>query len=166
MKRQYSAAEVEKSLRHISDRVPGAFVGMDVIAGFPGETESDFEETVARLSNLPWTRLHVFPYSARPFTVAARRPDQIRRETIVARARILRELGDTRYREQAIRQVNQTKPALVLKGKREGHEAVSRDNWSIQLDQPGVVGTECPVQIRGYQFSGREIRLRGSLCPA
>ncbi len=68
MKRQYRAEQVSEALNKIASQLPHAFVGMDVIAGFPTETDEQFDETVERLSGLSWTRLHVFPYSRRPGT--------------------------------------------------------------------------------------------------
>ncbi|MBI3535736.1 MAG: MiaB/RimO family radical SAM methylthiotransferase, partial [Deltaproteobacteria bacterium] len=66
MKRKYTAQDVHKSLCSISkladNVVGGVFIGMDIITGFPGETEQDFDWTVHALEYLPWTRLHVFPY--------------------------------------------------------------------------------------------------------
>lgn len=72
MKRGYGAAEVEERLLAIHARLPHAYVGMDIIAGFPGETDDEFEEGLARLTRLPWTKAHVFPFSVRRNTAAAR----------------------------------------------------------------------------------------------
>jgi threonylcarbamoyladenosine tRNA methylthiotransferase MtaB len=72
MKRGSSAHEVEERLLAIARRLPHAYVGMDIIAGFPGETDEEFEDGIARLENLPWTRAHVFPFSVRRNTAAAR----------------------------------------------------------------------------------------------
>ncbi len=54
MKRKYTQEDVRKSLQAIAERVPGSFVGMDVITGFPTETEEQFEDTYQTLSELPW----------------------------------------------------------------------------------------------------------------
>ena len=72
MKRAYGAAEVEERLLAIHARLPHAYVGMDIIAGFPGETDEEFEDGLARLARLPWTKAHVFPFSVRRNTAAAR----------------------------------------------------------------------------------------------
>ena len=98
MKRKYTAEDVERALLAIESRVRGAYVGMDIIAGFPTETDEQFKETVARLDRLPWTRLHVFPYSRRPGTFAARFTTLPGVE-LRARAARLRELGDSRAQE-------------------------------------------------------------------
>jgi threonylcarbamoyladenosine tRNA methylthiotransferase MtaB len=82
MKRRYTADDVRETLRgleavgaELEERrglVGGVFVGMDVITGFPGETEAIFQWTLERLRALPWHRLHVFPYSERSETAATR----------------------------------------------------------------------------------------------
>jgi len=82
MKRNYLADEVERALFAIqgtSERIErnrkipgGIFVGMDVIAGFPGETEEIYQWTYEQFRRLPWDRLHVFPFSEREGTAATR----------------------------------------------------------------------------------------------
>lgn len=99
MRRGYDAARAEACLNEIHARVPHAFVGMDMIAGFPGETDEQHRETMALLARTPWTRLHVFPFSERRMTEASRMvaaglgvPETVKRE----RARELRELSAAR----------------------------------------------------------------------
>jgi threonylcarbamoyladenosine tRNA methylthiotransferase MtaB len=82
MNRRYDAEAVEEALLGLEavgatlaatrDLSGGVFVGMDVITGFPGETEAIFQWTLERLAALPWHRLHVFPYSERASTAATR----------------------------------------------------------------------------------------------
>jgi threonylcarbamoyladenosine tRNA methylthiotransferase MtaB len=102
MKRKYSSTEVERALFEISS-IPaplgGPFVGMDVITGFPGETDEIFEESFSSLERLPWTRLHVFPYSERAGTPATRLPNPVSEPTRVARARRLRMLSLERMKK-------------------------------------------------------------------
>ena len=71
---------------------------MDVITGFPGETDEEFEEGYKLLSELPWSRLHVFPYSERKGTPATRLPGAVAQDVRVKRARRLNELSLTRMR--------------------------------------------------------------------
>lgn len=129
MKRQYTADAVESSLKEIAEKVPGAFVGMDVIAGFPGESDEEFLDSYERLKRLPWTRLHVFPYSERPGTFAARRTDQVEPSAIQKRAAMLRELSDDRLATRAALQVGMVKLGLSLRGGR----LLTRDYWPVDL---------------------------------
>ena len=136
MKRNYTALDVEQALNDISNKVPGSFVGMDVIVGFPGETEEDFEETYQRLEHLPWTRIHVFPYSERPGTKAIHLEGKIAPAEIKRRAQKLRQLSSQRYAEQAKLQIGKVKEVLVLKKKSamdEGDmQGLSSDYWPIR----------------------------------
>lgn len=130
MRRHYDAEAVEKSLLAIRETVPGAFVGMDVIAGFPGETDDEFADTYERLARLPWTRLHVFPYSERPGTKAVALEGSVPREVRTLRSQRLRQLSSERLAESARSQIGSVKKVLLLKT---GTEGLSRDYWPVRL---------------------------------
>lgn len=148
MKRQYTAQAVEFSLNDIARRVPDAFVGMDVIAGFPGESEDEFLDSYERLKRLPWTRLHVFPYSQRPGTWAARRSDQVHPEQIKLRARLLRELSEERWSQSAQKQIGTVKLGLSLKDGR----LVTRDYWTVRTSSADLPrNQEMRVQVMGIE---------------
>jgi len=86
MRRQYLLKDAESVMREAAETMPGIGLGCDIIAGFPGETESDHGATLALLHRLPFTNVHVFPFSARPGTVAAALPGQLSHEIRHARA--------------------------------------------------------------------------------
>ncbi|MDD2899994.1 MAG: tRNA (N(6)-L-threonylcarbamoyladenosine(37)-C(2))-methylthiotransferase MtaB [Desulfuromonadaceae bacterium] len=93
MGRHYTADFFRKLIGKISAAMPDAFIGADVIAGFPGETEEEFEETVRLLEELPFSDLHVFPYSRRPGTKAADMPGHLPAHVITERAARLRSIA-------------------------------------------------------------------------
>jgi len=102
MKRKYTSKEVNDTLRKISELpapVGGVFAGMDIITGFPGEGLEEFESGLAVLRELPWTRLHVFPYSEREGTPATRLPNSVPNQERVRRAKILRDLSLERLKK-------------------------------------------------------------------
>ncbi len=72
MRRRYTAAEYRAAIALIRERVPGVAVTTDVIAGFPGETDTDFEATLQVCEETSFTAMHCFPYSRRPHTGAER----------------------------------------------------------------------------------------------
>ncbi|MGZ3695217.1 MAG: MiaB/RimO family radical SAM methylthiotransferase [Bdellovibrionota bacterium] len=116
MKRGYSAEQVEERLSAIAARLPHAYVGMDVIAGFPTEGDSEFEDSYARLERLPWTRAHVFPFSVRRNTLAAKivkAGSQVAREQIFERASRLRALGDSKLRASMQSKVGSVMEVLI-----------------------------------------------------
>ncbi|MBX3021310.1 MAG: tRNA (N(6)-L-threonylcarbamoyladenosine(37)-C(2))-methylthiotransferase MtaB [Bdellovibrionales bacterium] len=145
MKRQYTAEAVEESLLAIHQKVPGSYVGMDVIAGFPGESDEEFLDSLERLHRLPWTKLHVFPYSQRPGTFAARRKDLVPPVSIKKRAQLLRELSASRLAEQAAAQVGSLKQALSLRN----GGLLTRDYWSVKSDQTYPMNKELFIRITG-----------------
>ncbi len=66
MNRRYTAAEYRQAVSLIRDAVPEAAVTTDVIVGFPGETEKEFEESLEFCRQMKFARIHVFPFSPRP----------------------------------------------------------------------------------------------------
>jgi threonylcarbamoyladenosine tRNA methylthiotransferase MtaB len=157
MKRKYTAEDVEAALHAIAREVPGSFVGMDVIAGFPGESDEEFLDTVERLRALPWTRIHVFPYSARPGTFAARREDHVSAEQIKLRASVLRDLSDSRHAHHAEEQIGRVKDSLALRN----GKLLSRDFWPVELlSGAAVANQEIAVRIEkasATQLWGRPV---------
>ncbi|OQX51799.1 MAG: tRNA (N(6)-L-threonylcarbamoyladenosine(37)-C(2))-methylthiotransferase MtaB [Candidatus Aminicenantes bacterium 4484_214] len=106
---------------------PEAALGADILVGFPGENEKEFETTYTFLLNSPLTYFHVFSYSPRPRTVAAEWP-QVSEETKKKRTKILRQLSaDKNY---AFRQkfLNQELEAIVIQKKKQVYEALT-DNY-------------------------------------
>lgn len=164
MKRRYSEAEVEVALHKIS-KVKDVFVGMDVIAGFPSETEEQFENTYKRLSETPWTRLHVFPYSERSGTRAAvmeQVPHHVRKE----RAARLRELSLHRFQAEALKQVGHIHQALILNKASRKAEGLTRNYWPVRLHLSEeklkeLSGLEVQVKITGVNFETGEGQLEG-----
>ena len=154
MRRSYGAPEVETALMRIHEEVPHAFVGMDVIVGFPGEGEDEFFDTYERLSRLPWSRLHVFPYSERPGTKAASFDGVVPRNERALRSQRLRTLSMERMNQAASRQLGTVKDVLVLNQPARGAATLSRDYWPVILESPvRAPGSEMRVRIHGVRAS-------------
>jgi threonylcarbamoyladenosine tRNA methylthiotransferase MtaB len=77
MRRPYSAPEFEALVREVKNEIPGIAITTDVIVGFPGETDEEFEESFRFVEQVEFARIHAFPFSPRPGTEAATLPDQI-----------------------------------------------------------------------------------------
>jgi threonylcarbamoyladenosine tRNA methylthiotransferase MtaB len=92
----YTAARYAAAVERLARRAPVLALGADVIAGFPGEREEDHAETLAFVRALPFTSLHVFPYSPRPGTAAERLRDPVAPRLARARASELRTLGEAK----------------------------------------------------------------------
>lgn len=96
MRRWHTREAYRRRALHIANRIPRLGLGADVITGFPGETEEDHVRTRQLIEELPFTYLHVFPYSPRDNTVAASLPDPVPQRVAGERARELRELAQTK----------------------------------------------------------------------
>ena len=96
MGRPYRAADFARVVESAVRARPGAAIGADVMAGFPGETEEDHRSTMALLSSLPIASVHVFPFSARPGTPAAAMAGRPRAEEVARRAAELRAFSAAR----------------------------------------------------------------------
>jgi threonylcarbamoyladenosine tRNA methylthiotransferase MtaB len=133
MKRRYRA-------RHYADRVekarslmPDAAIGADVMTGFPGETDSEFEENRAFVAAMPFTYLHVFTYSERPGTPAAASADQVPVPIRKERNRILRELAAERNLQFRRRFVGRRLTVVTLE---DGAPALSENYLKVELATP------------------------------
>jgi threonylcarbamoyladenosine tRNA methylthiotransferase MtaB len=93
MHRKYRPWHYADRIERIRAAMPDAAIGADVMVGFPGETNDDFEQTRALIEHLPFTYLHVFTYSSRPGTPSATMPDQVPLHVARQRNRVLRELA-------------------------------------------------------------------------
>jgi threonylcarbamoyladenosine tRNA methylthiotransferase MtaB len=94
--------------------MPQAAIGADVMVGFPGETDAEFDETRRMIEDLPFTYLHVFTYSARPGTPAADMPKQVPVQVGRERNRILRELAAEKKLAFMRSFVGKSIPAITL----------------------------------------------------
>ena len=93
MGRPYSAEAFEETVRMIRTNLPQVSLSCDVIVGFPGETDEEFEESLALCRRVGFSRMHVFRYSKRPGTLAADMPDQVPPEVMAERSRRMRARG-------------------------------------------------------------------------
>lgn len=96
MHRRYTAAQYRETVAYAAAQVPGLGLGTDIITGFPGETDAAFENTAALVRELPFSNLHVFPYSPRRGTPAATMPAQVREDVRKTRTAHLIALGNAK----------------------------------------------------------------------
>jgi threonylcarbamoyladenosine tRNA methylthiotransferase MtaB len=107
MNRPYNSRDFAHKVLKIRSRIPDIAITTDVIVGFPGETNKEFQETFKFIKKIKFSRLHVFPYSEHEKTVAANLPNKVRNQEIERRAKKLRDLGEkleTRYIKKFISQ--------------------------------------------------------------
>jgi len=114
MKRPYTSADFQRVVESVYAQLPNAAIGTDVIVGFPGETDTDFAETVRVLESLPIAYAHVFPYSDRPGTAASAIAQKVDGNVIRDRARIVREIAARKSAEFRRNQVGRVVKALTV----------------------------------------------------
>ena len=129
----YTAESYRARLEWLAAQLPVFGLGADIIAGFPGETDDDHRATAALVEALPFTYLHVFPYSERPGAAAARLGAPVPPRVLHQRARELRDLGEAKARRHRAGRVGRRADGVVS-----GHgagkvEVLTQDYVSVYL---------------------------------
>lgn len=169
MNRPYDSSFVAELLTELHRRIEDIALGVDVIVGFPGETEERFEKTFRLIESLPVSYLHVFPFSKRRGTPAAQFPDQVKEIEIKKRAFLLRDLGQRKRKAFYCRFVNRELPVLIEDRRDEETKrwrGLSRNYIAVFLqddvrdeDIPRWVNQEWPVVITEVKDDGVEGRV-------
>ncbi len=115
MRRKYTMKEYKEIITMVKSYFPDAAIGADVIVGYPGETEEQFLETFNFLRTWPMTHFHVFPYSKRKNTTAAKLPDQIQAGVKKDRVKTLIMLGEAKLDEFSASMVGKSTSVLFEK---------------------------------------------------
>jgi threonylcarbamoyladenosine tRNA methylthiotransferase MtaB len=142
----YTSETYATALETLSRGMPILGLGADVITGFPGETAEDHAATVALVERLPFTYLHVFPYSARPGTAAPRLKGQVAPALAQERAAELRAIAARKNAAYSASRVGGVADVVVIgsAGEREG---LTGDYLTVRLADPSLP--------RGTRFVGR-----------
>ncbi len=151
MRRRYTTAQYASRIAAVRERVPDCGIGVDVIVGFPGETDRAFEATHRFLEDLPVSYLHVFTYSERRNTPAALRPGRVEPKERFRRSEILRLLGEKKKRAFQERMVGRVLPVLFESDEGDGCRCGFTDNY-VRVGVPAgeaAGNTIVPVAITG-----------------
>jgi threonylcarbamoyladenosine tRNA methylthiotransferase MtaB len=133
MHRKYRPWHYEDRITRIRAAMPTAAIGADVMVGFPGETDADFEQTRSLIERLPFTYLHVFTYSSRLTTPSATMPNQVPVHVARERNRILRELAAAKKRAFQQQFVGTKLPSITLSVQHNDHTEALSDNYQKVL---------------------------------
>jgi threonylcarbamoyladenosine tRNA methylthiotransferase MtaB len=147
----YTARSYAGAIERLVAGTPYFALGADVITGFPGETEHDHRATVALIRGVPFTYLHVFPYSERPGTAATRLGDSVAPDDAARRAAELRAIGDESNARYRASRVGGRAHVIVIPshGRREG---LTEDYLTVRVgDQAMPRGTRFNAEL---QMSG------------
>lgn len=165
MRRWHTREAYRARVLEIAGRLPQLGLGADIITGFPGETDAEHRETLALVEELPYTYLHVFPFSVRTGTAAADLPGRVPGDVAAARARELRELGLAKGR--AYRQARSGQAARVAL---EGGDSVVRGLTGdyLRVEVAGEAGAPGRLVDGSLEGDGDSLRVRiaTALAPA
>ena len=155
MRRNYDTAYYQELMARAREALPDAALGSDIIVGFPGETEDDFQRSMEFFDSLPLTYFHVFPYSVRTGTAAATLPGQVPREVKKERARRVRELGTKKKREFYSGFIGRRVPVLVeqaVDGASGAYKGYSRNYLPVLVHaEKSQINCEVEVSIEGLE---------------
>jgi threonylcarbamoyladenosine tRNA methylthiotransferase MtaB len=143
MNRNYSRSFLFDLIQELHQAIPGLSIGADVIVGFPGETEEKFKETYNLIESLPFSYLHVFPFSKRKGTPAFQYSRVVEQANITRRAEAMRELGKQKRRTFYSRFLHQELNVLVEGQREKGTErwkGFSQNYIPVLLTPEGIAG--------------------------
>jgi threonylcarbamoyladenosine tRNA methylthiotransferase MtaB len=149
MHRKYRPKHYEDRVRKARAAMPEAAIGADVMVGFPGETEAEFEESRAFIDTLPFTYLHVFTYSERPGTPAAASGDRVPMEVRKERNRALRDLAARKNLEFRRAMIGRTLSVVTLTD-----GALSGNFLKVELAMPREANQMLDVKIGSISANG------------
>ena len=157
MRRPYTLHYYRQLVDRIRERIPHASIGSDVIVGFPGESDEDFDTLESYLAGAPLTHVHVFPYSDRPGTVATSMPGKVHGSIVRERANRLRGIARDLTRRFHQAQDGAVRPGLTI----DDGSLVVTDNYLKVRIEPGRARNEwiqVKVSVAGEQLTGEIVR--------
>ena len=151
MRRRYKRELFAEKIRKVRSAMPHAFIGIDVIVGFPGETEEDFLDSYTLLGELKVSFLHIFPYSVRPNTPAEAMEQKVSPKVIADRTQRLKHLSDKLHQEFYHSCIGQTETVL-FEGRKKGDRMLGYTGNYILVEAPynkDLINQTVSVKIAG-----------------
>jgi threonylcarbamoyladenosine tRNA methylthiotransferase MtaB len=137
MNRRYWTRQYAERLLAIHEQIPNAALGADVMVGFPGETAEDHAASLRFIESLPYTYLHIFPFSARPGTWASTSAGQVNGRVARERSQEIRAVITAKRQAFLAAQIGQSLPALTLDEAEEGARVALTTNY-LKVALPGL----------------------------
>ena len=155
MNRRYWAAQYAERVLAIREQIPECGIGADVMVGFPGETDADHAASVRFIQSLPFSYLHIFPYSARPGTAAAAERDQVDRGVARRRSDEIRAVIRAKRQAFLSAQVGRTLSVLTLDETEKGGRAALSSNYLKIVLPASPIAPNTLVDVRvGRAYEG------------
>jgi threonylcarbamoyladenosine tRNA methylthiotransferase MtaB len=159
MGRPYSRQTFHDLIARVHEAMPDAAIGVDTLIGFPGESENAYENTYKLIEDLPVSYLHVFPFSARPGTAAAKFAPKVKPEILKARCGRMRRLGLSKRRNFYQKFIGKKLPVLI-EAKRDGSVGLLKGISSNYLPVLIEAGDELKnkiVDVRIERLEGNKL---------
>ena len=156
MRRRYTAEHYKERIAKIRSLMPDAFLGVDVIVGFPGEGEEEFMETYRLLESVEASFLHIFPFSERPGTPAVTMPNKVQSRISTERVSRLEELSDRLHKQFAEKYLGSVRTALFESTEHDGMMYGYTDNY-LRVVVPydaSKVNTITAVRLKAFDSEG------------
>mgnify|MGYP003683545441 CR=1 FL=1 len=154
MRRTYTTSQYADTVAMARSYFPKAYFGADIIPGFPSETDEEFQNTMAFIKSTGLNYLHVFPYSKRPNTAAAKMPGHLDGQIVKARSKELRDLSATLKEEYFRRFLGETVSVLWEKDKDKSGRAIGHSRNYLDIVAPSsfdaAPGTINNVKVKGF----------------
>ncbi|MBP9029367.1 MAG: radical SAM protein, partial [Bacteroidales bacterium] len=156
MRRRYRRELFAERIELIRSRMPDTFFGVDVIVGFPGETDDDFSDAYRFIEQVRPSSLHIFPYSERPNTPAAEFDGKVNPSVVRQRVSLLTDLSDKLHNDFYLKHIGQTRPVLVESSRKGDYMFGFADNYikvGIPFNQ-NLAGKVVAVKLEKYNPTG------------
>lgn len=156
MNRHYTTAEYAAIVKNIRDVFENPSLTTDVMVGFPGETEAEFHQSLSFVESIGFAKVHIFPYSRRPGTVADKAPDQlspaVKKERAARMAQATHQSTEAFFRSQ----LGRTEPVLIETRSKDGYyEGYTMNYTPVHLPAaPEHINHILPVQLTALDPSG------------
>lgn len=152
MKRPYNSERVTGAAEMLRKAKPGCFLACDIIAGFPGETDEDFQLTMDVMKKADFTWIHAFPFSPRPGTEAYSMKPKVPESVSKKRVAVLTEFAENQKKEYISRLIGQERAAIVEKRRMPDFRAVTDNFLHIRLEKSPLFDAE--------SLGGKEVLVR------
>jgi threonylcarbamoyladenosine tRNA methylthiotransferase MtaB len=173
MNRRYWTRQYAERLLAVREQIPNAAVGADVMVGFPGETDQDHAASLRFIESLPYTYLHIFPFSARPGTPASTAAGLVNGRVARERSQEIRDVINAKRQAFLAAQVGQSLPALTLDETEAGARVALTTNY-LKVTLPGLdvppnrlieahIGRVVSGQLFGYAEQSRAVSAVGQI---
>lgn len=163
MNRKYDYETYREKVNIIGEVFPNAGLTTDIIVGFPGETEEEFEDTIKAVKELNFSKVHVFRYSRRIGTPAAKFKDQVDGSVKKERSKRLIELSEKKMIGFIESQIGNSVEVLFETKKGNLYEGYSTSYLKVEVEGKGLEGQIKRVRLKGYEKEGIDIKAYGEL---